>query len=49
VLTQKNPDGSFLFNERLTNVLKKYPETYARHLETHFLRHLRPFFEETTK
>ena len=48
VLTQKNPDGSFLFNERLIKDLIKYPETYARHLESHFLRHLRPFFEEST-
>lgn len=43
VLTQKNSDGSFLFFDRIIDILKQYPDAYAQHIENHFIRHLRPF------
>ncbi|NTW44901.1 MAG: hypothetical protein HGB14_10850, partial [Anaerolineaceae bacterium] len=43
VLTTKRPDGSFLFFDRIIEILQMHPEAYAQHLETHFIRHLQPF------
>ena len=43
VLTAKTPEGKWLFYEQMMNILRKNPEAYAANLQTHFLRHLRPF------
>lgn len=43
VLTARTPAGDWLFYGRLIEVLKADPEKYAAHLQSHFLRHLRPF------
>jgi hypothetical protein len=43
VLTERDSNGKFLFYDRLMHVLRTHPEAYASDLETHFLRHLRPF------
>ncbi len=42
VLTERGEGGDLLFRDRLLDLLVRNPEEYARHLETHFLRHLRP-------
>lgn len=43
VLTTRTSAGHWLFYDRLMEVLRTHPEAYAKDLETHFLRHLRPF------
>ena len=43
VLTQKSPDGTLVFFDRLINFLQAHPEAYASNLEKHFIRHLKPF------
>jgi len=43
VLTARKPDGSWEFYDRFMALLRSHPEAYAANLETHFLRHLRPF------
>ena len=42
VLTESSADGGFRFRDRLMGLLRAHPEDYARNLETHFVRHLRP-------
>src|SRR5579875_3253942 len=43
VLTAKTPEGNWLFYEQIMELLRANPEAYAANLQTHFLRHLRPF------
>ncbi len=43
VLTEKMPDGSLRFYNRLMDLLRTNPESYAANLEKHFVRHLAPF------
>ena len=43
VLTEKMPDGSLRFYDRLIDLLRTHPEGYAANLEKHFIRHLTPF------
>jgi hypothetical protein len=43
VLTALNADGSRRFYDRLFDLLRANPETYAQNLERHFARHLQPF------
>lgn len=43
VLTARTATGERRFGTRLMQVLQRHPEEYARHLETHFVRHLQPF------
>lgn len=43
VLTAKKPDGTFLFYDKLIALLRAHPEAYAKNLETHFIKHLKPF------
>jgi hypothetical protein len=43
VLTTRKDDGGWLFFDRFLLMLRANPETYARNLESHFLRHLKPF------
>lgn len=43
VLTERSAGGGFRFRHQLFDLLTKNPETYARNVETHFVRHLRPF------
>jgi len=43
VLTEKKPNGTYLFYERFMNLLRKNPEKYTENLERHFIRHLQPF------
>ncbi len=43
VLREKNTDGSFRFYNRIIGLLKEHPESYAKNLEKHFIRHLQPF------
>ncbi|MDO9066304.1 MAG: tagaturonate epimerase family protein, partial [Chloroflexota bacterium] len=43
VLTTRKDDGGWLFYDRFLLLLRANPETYARNLESHFLRHLKPF------
>jgi hypothetical protein len=43
VLTTRRDDGGWLFYDRLMAPLRANPEAYAKNLESHFLRHLKPF------
>jgi hypothetical protein len=43
VLTARTTDGGWRFYDRFMELLRCHPEAYAANLETHFLRHLRPF------
>lgn len=43
VLTARSEQGGWRFYDRLMALLRAHPEAYARNLEAHFLRHLRPF------
>jgi hypothetical protein len=43
VLTACSPQGERRFYGRLVEALHANPEAYAANLETHFLRHLKPF------
>lgn len=43
VLTAKTPEGNWLFYDKIMSILRTNPEAYAANLQTHFLRHLRPF------
>ncbi len=43
VLTQRNPDGSHRFYNRLIILLRSNRERYFENLEKHFVRHLEPF------
>jgi hypothetical protein len=42
VLTERSADGGFRFYDQLMGLLRAHPDAYARNLETHFVRHLRP-------
>ncbi len=43
VLTEKNPDGSFLFKDKIMKCLKDNEETHYEFLIKHFHKHLEPF------
>jgi hypothetical protein len=43
VLTDKMTSGLWRFRERLMEILRSHPESYAAALERHFDRHLTPF------
>jgi tagaturonate epimerase len=43
VLTTRKDDGGWLFYDRFMALLRAHPENYATNLESHFLRHLKPF------
>lgn len=43
VLTARTPDGGLRFYPHIMNLLRTHAETYAKYLQAHFLRHLRPF------
>ena len=43
MLTTRKDDGSWLFYDRFMALLRANPEAYAKNLESHFLRHLKPF------
>ncbi len=43
VLTTRKDDDGWLFYDRFMSLLRANPEAYARNLESHFLRHLKPF------
>jgi hypothetical protein len=45
VLKETTPDGKLRFKDRLFELLRSNPEAYAKNLEAHFVRHLRPFVE----
>jgi hypothetical protein len=45
VLTERADAGGFRFRDALLGLLAAHPEAYARNLETHFVRHLRPFVQ----
>ena len=42
VLTERSKGGGFRFRHELLGLLTANPEAYARNIETHFVRHLRP-------
>jgi hypothetical protein len=42
VLTERSTEGGLRFYDALMGILRSHPEAYAGHLETHFVRHLRP-------
>ena len=43
VLTAQDSGGGRRFYDRMMEVLKSHPDAYAANLQSHFLRHLRPF------
>jgi len=43
VLRATAPDGRLRFKDTLFGLLRANPEAYARNLEAHFVRHLKPF------
>ncbi len=43
VLKEVGADGRPRFKEALFGLLRSHPDAYARNLESHFARHLRPF------
>ncbi|MEW5960941.1 MAG: tagaturonate epimerase family protein, partial [Chloroflexota bacterium] len=43
VLREKGDNSRLHFQERLADLLRTHAEDYARNLEAHFLKHLRPF------
>jgi hypothetical protein len=43
VLKETRPDGRLRFKDALFGLLRSNPEAYAKNLETHFVKHLRPF------
>jgi hypothetical protein len=43
VLRATAPDGKLRFKDTLFALLRANPEAYARNLEAHFVKHLRPF------
>jgi hypothetical protein len=45
VLTERNPDGSYRFYDRVMSLLRANPEAYAQNLEKHFARHLQSFMK----
>jgi hypothetical protein len=45
VLKATAPDGSLRYKDTLFGLLRGSPEAYAKNLETHFVKHLRPFVQ----
>jgi hypothetical protein len=45
VLTARTDAGAWQFRDRLMALLQTQAGAYAANLESHFLRHLRPFVE----
>lgn len=45
VLTERNPAGAYRFYDRVMNLLRTNPESYAQNLEKHFARHLQSFMQ----
>ena len=43
VLTQQTSEGKKQFYDHLMSLLRAHPDAYAKNLEKHFMRHLRPF------
>ncbi len=43
VLKETDRAGRPRFKDRLLTLLREHPDAYAKNLETHFVRHLRPF------
>jgi len=43
VLRTTAADGSLRFKDTLFGLLRANPEAYAKNLETHFVKHLKPF------
>ena len=43
VLNERSNGAGFRFREKLMGLLTANPEAYAKNLEAHFVRHLRPF------
>jgi len=43
VLTERKPDGSFLFRDKIYEYLNQYEKTYYQYLREHFKKHLEPF------
>ncbi len=43
VLKETGADGKLRFKDTLFGLLRSHPEAYAKNLETHFIKHLRPF------
>lgn len=43
VLTEKNPDGNYLFKDKIMQCLKENEETHYEFLIKHFHKHLEPF------
>jgi hypothetical protein len=43
VLKATAPDGRLRFKDTLFALLRSNPEAYAKNLETHFVKHLKPF------
>lgn len=43
VLTAKHADGKFVFYDKFMAILRANPEAYAKNLEVHFIKHLKPF------
>ncbi len=43
VLTAKQSDGKFVFYDKFMAILRAQPEAYAKNLEVHFIKHLKPF------
>ncbi len=43
VLKETDRTGKPRFQDRLMALLREHPDAYAKNLETHFVRHLRPF------
>jgi tagaturonate epimerase len=45
VLRATGPDGRSRFKDTLFSLLRANPEAYAKNLEAHFVKHLKPFVE----
>ena len=43
VLSQQTAEGKKQFYDQLMSLLRAHPDAYAKNLEKHFMRHLRPF------
>jgi len=45
VVTAQSPHGRFQFRDRLLELLNTHLDRYTEHVESHFIRHLKPFAE----
>lgn len=43
VLAARTENGQWRFYDRIMELLRSHAELYAENLESHFLRHIRPF------